>query len=218
MASHSASSPLDSPNANASDGAAAAARVAAHSRAYQACEGCRSRKVRCVMGTGDVDRPAGPPCNRCLREQKRCVFSDTRRKRREELEERDFLNDETEEWDQSYNEDESYVSPPVEAGTARSNKRTRKSMPPSSMGSVDGQPGQPGQPQFEAPFGFVNGSPVPPLPSNRAASRNAFPLYAPNHTNNAISTPYGGGFVPPSRPYVTRLPTYYPICTTKHRN
>lgn len=41
---------------------------------------CRRRKVRCDLGS--VDEPGDPPCLRCRREKKDCVFSETRRKRK----------------------------------------------------------------------------------------------------------------------------------------
>ncbi|KAK0646690.1 hypothetical protein B0T16DRAFT_414070 [Cercophora newfieldiana] len=64
-----------------------------HKRVYQACIPCRRRKVRCDLGS--VDDPHDPPCVRCRRECKECYFSATRRKRKneddpaEELDERD---------------------------------------------------------------------------------------------------------------------------------
>lgn len=45
-----------------------------------ACIPCRSRKVKCDLGS--VDSPHDPPCLRCKREQKECYFSSTRRKRK----------------------------------------------------------------------------------------------------------------------------------------
>ncbi|KAI5816229.1 hypothetical protein BZA77DRAFT_65740 [Pyronema omphalodes] len=50
-----------------------------HKRTYQACQPCRERKVKCDLGS--VEAPHDPPCARCLREGKKCVFSATRRKR-----------------------------------------------------------------------------------------------------------------------------------------
>ncbi|QPG76483.1 hypothetical protein FOA43_003872 [Brettanomyces nanus] len=41
-------------------------------RNYLACLNCRTRKVKCDLG--DVDNPHGPPCARCKRERKECVF------------------------------------------------------------------------------------------------------------------------------------------------
>ncbi|KAL2202902.1 hypothetical protein CC79DRAFT_1184691 [Sarocladium strictum] len=41
-------------------------------RSYVACDGCRSRKVRCVLGTE-------PPCEKCQREHRECVFQQVRK-------------------------------------------------------------------------------------------------------------------------------------------
>ena len=41
---------------------------------------CRRRKVRCELGP--VDAPQDPPCARCRREGKSCVFSATLRRRK----------------------------------------------------------------------------------------------------------------------------------------
>lgn len=51
-----------------------------HRRNYQACEGCRQRKVKCDLGP--VDAPHPPPCARCRRENRKCDFADTRKKRK----------------------------------------------------------------------------------------------------------------------------------------
>jgi len=73
--------------------ASAAGSSGQHKRVYQACIPCRRRKVRCDLGS--VDDPHDPPCVRCRRECKECYFSATRRKRKneddpaEELDERD---------------------------------------------------------------------------------------------------------------------------------
>lgn len=40
-------------------------------RAYKACLSCRQKKAKCDIG-------AAPPCARCRREQRRCVFSEKR--------------------------------------------------------------------------------------------------------------------------------------------
>lgn len=38
-----------------------------YKRGYVACDGCRARKVRCVLGNK-------PPCAKCVREHRECVF------------------------------------------------------------------------------------------------------------------------------------------------
>ncbi|KAL5480780.1 hypothetical protein ACEPAI_9720 [Sanghuangporus weigelae] len=42
-------------------------------RAYKACLHCRSRKAKCDLG--DIDAPGQPPCARCKRERRECVFA-----------------------------------------------------------------------------------------------------------------------------------------------
>ncbi|GMM28793.1 Aro80 protein [Martiniozyma asiatica (nom. inval.)] len=46
-------------------------------RNYLACLNCRTRKVKCDLG--DVENPHPPPCVRCKRERKECVFIDSKR-------------------------------------------------------------------------------------------------------------------------------------------
>jgi hypothetical protein len=51
-------------------------------RTYQACVPCREKKVKCYLGA--PDHPAEPPCLRCRRSGRACVFDDkTRGGRRE---------------------------------------------------------------------------------------------------------------------------------------
>ena len=47
--------------------------------ARKACNLCREKRVRCQLGS--VDAPHKPPCARCRRESKECVFSTTRKRR-----------------------------------------------------------------------------------------------------------------------------------------
>ncbi|WRT70083.1 uncharacterized protein IL334_007077 [Kwoniella shivajii] len=46
-------------------------------RSYRACLHCRSRKAKCDLG--DIDAPSSPPCTRCKRESRECVFAPSRR-------------------------------------------------------------------------------------------------------------------------------------------
>ncbi len=46
-------------------------------RNYVACLNCRTRKVKCDLGS--VDDPHEPPCARCKRERKECVFVESKR-------------------------------------------------------------------------------------------------------------------------------------------
>lgn len=44
-------------------------------RNYKACLNCRIKKVRCDLGP--VDNPHPPPCERCRRQQRECLFTNT---------------------------------------------------------------------------------------------------------------------------------------------
>lgn len=46
-------------------------------RTFAACLSCRTRKVKCDLG--NVDEPGEPPCLRCKRERKECVFVESKR-------------------------------------------------------------------------------------------------------------------------------------------
>uniref|UniRef100_A0A060THX7 ARAD1D34760p n=1 Tax=Blastobotrys adeninivorans TaxID=409370 RepID=A0A060THX7_BLAAD len=46
-------------------------------RSYKACINCRVRKIKCDLG--DLSNPRGPPCARCRREGRECVFAESRR-------------------------------------------------------------------------------------------------------------------------------------------
>ncbi|WOO81900.1 Transcriptional activator ARO80 [Vanrija pseudolonga] len=67
-------------NADADAAAQHAAEEAKKERAkrgYRACLHCRSRKAKCDLG--DIDAPSSPPCSRCRRESRECVFAPSRR-------------------------------------------------------------------------------------------------------------------------------------------
>ncbi|WWD03753.1 hypothetical protein V865_001809 [Kwoniella europaea PYCC6329] len=49
-------------------------------RGYRACVHCRLRKAKCDLG--DVNAPSEPPCSRCRREQRDCVFLPSKRRRK----------------------------------------------------------------------------------------------------------------------------------------
>ncbi|TKY90052.1 hypothetical protein EX895_000050 [Sporisorium graminicola] len=42
-------------------------------RSFKACDGCRTKKVKCELG--DLAAPSEPPCARCKREMRPCVFT-----------------------------------------------------------------------------------------------------------------------------------------------
>ncbi|WVO16705.1 hypothetical protein L204_104386 [Cryptococcus depauperatus] len=46
-------------------------------RGYRACLHCRSRKAKCDLG--NIDAPSSPPCSRCKRESRECMFAPSRR-------------------------------------------------------------------------------------------------------------------------------------------
>lgn len=47
-------------------------------RSYKACLHCRTRKVKCDMGP--LDNPHEPPCVRCKRERRKCIFPETKKR------------------------------------------------------------------------------------------------------------------------------------------
>ncbi|ORY80936.1 hypothetical protein BCR37DRAFT_393580 [Protomyces lactucae-debilis] len=49
----------------------------AFQRAYRACVNCRKQKVKCDLGS--IEAPNDPPCARCRRERKECLFLEDRR-------------------------------------------------------------------------------------------------------------------------------------------
>ncbi|KAL4804496.1 hypothetical protein BDV18DRAFT_162260 [Aspergillus unguis] len=61
-----------------------------YQRTYKACIPCRQRKAKCDLGELPDGSPIGPPCAKCRREQRDCVFSETRaweRKKKREAQE-----------------------------------------------------------------------------------------------------------------------------------
>ncbi|KAL4886975.1 hypothetical protein BJY04DRAFT_204590 [Aspergillus karnatakaensis] len=49
-----------------------------YQRTYKACIPCRQRKAKCDLGEHSDGTPIGPPCAKCRREQRQCVFSESR--------------------------------------------------------------------------------------------------------------------------------------------
>lgn len=49
-----------------------------YQRTYKACIPCRQRKAKCDLGTDPDGLPIGPPCARCRRELRECVFPEKR--------------------------------------------------------------------------------------------------------------------------------------------
>jgi hypothetical protein len=47
-------------------------------RAYKACINCRQRKAKCILGTGLDGVELKPPCQRCRREMRECIFRSER--------------------------------------------------------------------------------------------------------------------------------------------
>ncbi|KAJ4369857.1 hypothetical protein N0V83_005621 [Neocucurbitaria cava] len=65
-------------------------------RAYKACINCRQRKAKCILGTGPDGGELKPPCQRCKREMRECIFRSERSwvKRRKPGETRDDEDEE----------------------------------------------------------------------------------------------------------------------------
>jgi hypothetical protein len=66
----------------AQDGANGSSKKRTHpddfKRAYKACINCRQRKAKCILGTGPDGGELKPPCQRCKREMRECVFRSER--------------------------------------------------------------------------------------------------------------------------------------------
>lgn len=63
-------------NNEAADGSASRKRGAPgedYQRAYKACINCRNRKAKCILSS-DENGHLVPPCKRCQREMRECVF------------------------------------------------------------------------------------------------------------------------------------------------
>ncbi|KAL4922295.1 hypothetical protein BDW62DRAFT_50924 [Aspergillus aurantiobrunneus] len=61
-----------------------------YQRTYKACIPCRQRKAKCDLGQLPDGSPMGPPCAKCRREQRQCVFSKIRaweRRKKRDLQE-----------------------------------------------------------------------------------------------------------------------------------
>ncbi|ORX35392.1 hypothetical protein BD324DRAFT_94682 [Kockovaella imperatae] len=58
-------------------------------RGYRACVHCRMRKAKCDLG--DTDAPSKPPCSRCKREMRNCVFLPTKRRKHRSGSEDDYV-------------------------------------------------------------------------------------------------------------------------------
>ncbi|KAI2726285.1 transcriptional regulator family: Fungal Specific TF [Penicillium roqueforti] len=60
------------------DGVRSARPDKPYQRTYKACIPCRQRKAKCDLGTDPGGLPIGPPCARCRRELRECVFPEKR--------------------------------------------------------------------------------------------------------------------------------------------
>ncbi|KAF9888678.1 hypothetical protein FE257_008436 [Aspergillus nanangensis] len=66
-----------------------------YQRTYKACIACRQRKAKCDLTIGPDGVSLGPPCAKCRREQRSCVFSEKRaweRTKKRKASEDDFSN------------------------------------------------------------------------------------------------------------------------------
>ncbi|KAI5478696.1 hypothetical protein MNV49_004723 [Pseudohyphozyma bogoriensis] len=68
--------PAPAPSAGNTDGEPKAKK---QRRAYKACVGCKSKKLKCDLG--DTENPSDPPCARCRRANKECVFVESKYER-----------------------------------------------------------------------------------------------------------------------------------------
>ncbi|GMM36099.1 Aro80 protein [Saccharomycopsis crataegensis] len=66
-----------SQNTNGIGGLASSSSGKQFKRSYKACLSCRTRKIKCDLGS--PSNPIDPPCARCRRERKDCVFAESRR-------------------------------------------------------------------------------------------------------------------------------------------
>lgn len=69
----SASSLAQSPTARSAQDADGGFAKKDFQRSFKACDGCRTKKVKCELG--DLAAPSEPPCARCKREMRPCLFT-----------------------------------------------------------------------------------------------------------------------------------------------
>ncbi|KAJ5221215.1 uncharacterized protein N7469_010102 [Penicillium citrinum] len=88
-----------------------------YQRTYKACIPCRARKAKCDLGTGPDGLPIGPPCARCRREMRECIFPEKRAWERSRKRAH------------SFDEDEQTISPNREQSVAGTSPETVKRQP-----------------------------------------------------------------------------------------
>ncbi|PWZ00939.1 hypothetical protein BCV70DRAFT_199308 [Testicularia cyperi] len=66
-------SPADGPSSLQDNDPASSSAKKEFQRSFKACDGCRTKKVKCELG--DLAAPSEPPCARCKREMRPCLFT-----------------------------------------------------------------------------------------------------------------------------------------------
>jgi hypothetical protein len=117
-------------------------------RAYKACINCRQRKAKCILATGPDGGELKPPCQRCKREMRECIFRSERSwvKRRKPGEVRD-------EEDEPTAQTQVQMPTPTQTQTHAPAPASAPAMPsPAPRSSISGHAFTPGQGQNHSPY------------------------------------------------------------------
>ncbi|GAA5821960.1 hypothetical protein JCM11251_004797 [Rhodosporidiobolus azoricus] len=156
-------------------------------RTYRACQPCRARKLKCDLG--DPDNPSEPPCKRCRRESRECVFV-------QRANAKSYLDSPA-----PSTSGTSTASPAPYTSVPPQRPKPRKSAHSVSRGS-DGAPGPSAARAAAHPYAQSSGGwgPSPDGSSGRAASTTP---------GEAAPTPLGPHPYPPVGPYAGPSRTQY---------
>ncbi|ORY35773.1 hypothetical protein BCR39DRAFT_512070 [Naematelia encephala] len=174
-------------------------------RGYRACVHCRLRKAKCDLG--DPNFPSEPPCSRCRREQRMCVFLPSKRKRRNSGPE-----DASEEKLDVYPSHSGSQAGPSQAGPSQSRQSEAITDEWANLLMPDDRvpPTIPEQNAFPISESAQSLPPVPqPIPGN--LSDGPTPLSLPSTTSSALSPSH-------SRPKRHREETTREIITSSFAN